>query len=463
MFSGGRAVPWRFALRHPALWICAGAGAAVGSFLSLTWQAAIAGAFGVATLALGRPETLLIFIIVSAGINLSPSIGGTMDGGGDSKLDLNAIRLLGVLAATILLALRNFDVVSSLRRSSAFLAFLCFGAISLIWAPDRTEGTRFLLQLAYPMAAFGLTVATMRAGGRRTVPEALIWGSWVGILVNLAVFLSSAPPQGEVRFFRYYGSLASNPLGLFSAVAVLALYGTSQWSNRTLSLATCLIMFVQLVATGSRTSLVALACALAVFELLRRRWSRLCAIVIVAGLVWIVVPAISTRPGISVSTSQASTLASLTKESNLSGRLFIWYDIWTSMISGAEVIGRGIGSSTAYMAARYSSLRSTHSEVIRLIAETGIVGLVLFVGGLLSVGWQLARRARNARGPGRETAQVGIAGLVLLVVACGSENALVGYAYFVAPIWVLVGMGITSDGHSFVKPGGQNSECASGQ
>ena len=434
--------PWQQFSGDPAIWTCAGVGAAAGVLLGPTWQGVLAGAIGATLFALARPIVLLTFIIATAGINFQPEFGDAAAISGTHNLDLNAVRLLGVLLATCILVARKAVERPSLREAVPFLAFPVFGAISLIWTSDRTEGVRFLAQIAYPIATLVLTTATIREGGRHGIWVALIVGSWASLLVNLSMFLAGAS-ESDAQFFRYHGTLAPNPLGLFSAASVLTLYGASRWRSTMLTSITCLVMLLQLVATGSRTSLIALAGALMLLESLRGRWSRLGLLLLVVGIVWLATPAFIARPGLSL--EPGSTIAAVAGEDNLSGRLFIWYDIWSALISGAEVVGRGIGSSTAYMAARYSTLRSTHSEFIRLLAETGFVGLALFVGALARVGWRLARVIRGGSDSDRDAGRLGLAALALLTVACLTENALGGYAYFVAPIFVVVAIGTASE------------------
>jgi O-antigen ligase/polysaccharide polymerase Wzy-like membrane protein len=438
-------------LNNSSLWLSALVGAIAGLTLGPTWQAAVLGFLAALAIGLSRPTVLLVIVVASAGINLAPTIDDTTVYVGGATPDLNVVRMMVILGSFVLLAVREPRILSAFAPLSALIAFACYGLVSMIWTPDRIEGIRFLLQLAYPLAAFALAVVAVGDGDRSTILRSVVWGSWLGMLVNLGVFLLNGSGTSETPFFRYHGSLGPNPLALFSAACCLALYAWSWREKGTLARLTALALLIQLAATGSRTALIALGCAFCVLEIVRRKWSRLVAIVAGATLIWFIVPAISTRPGLGIRVGGSSAVASVAQESNFSGRLFVWYDVWRGMISGGEVVGRGIGASTSYMASRYASLRSTHSEIVRLIAETGIVGIVLFSFGILWVGWLLIRNSRESDSSLKEDANVGLAALVLFTITCATENALNGYSYFVALILVFVAIGLRSERRDQVR------------
>jgi O-antigen ligase len=101
----------------------------------------------------------------------------------------------------------------------------------------------------------------------------------------------------------------------------------------------------------------------------------------VGALIWLVVPTLGARTAIFAPADIAPGVPEWAEGVNLSGRLIIWHDVWSSMVAWGEPWGRGLGSTAAFLASRYETIRHVHNEFLRLLAEIGPPGLALFLLG----------------------------------------------------------------------------------
>ena len=69
-----------------------------------------------------------------------------------------------------------------------------------------------------------------------------------------------------------------------------------------------------------------------------------------------------------------------------SGRVVIWTQTWQSAVE-SPWIGKGAGSASAYLADLYDGdIAHPHNDYLRILHDYGVIGLVLFLYGLVRVG-----------------------------------------------------------------------------
>jgi O-antigen ligase len=420
--------------------LAAALAAPIGAIAVISPSAAVAfvvSVLFVATCLIDLAAGLAVFVTVTFFV-LIPGIGTSF---------VSVVKLAG---AALLLALGRKRGLPSLLNDYPLLATvaIALGAwafASALWAPDvaRARGRAFTL-------ALGLVLVFIVYGVIREARHArwLVRGYVAGAVLSALVGLVVAAP-GTADATRLSGGIGDpNELALVLvpglALAFFAIPGASGELERWLLIASAGAMALALFETGSRGGLVALATAFA------------------AGLIF----GGSRRPHVLAALLSFTALGvayfALVAPAELSGRVLHFTagggsgrtDLWQIARQVARdhpVVGVGIGNfetvEAAY-ASRTTNLPAVdlvidnphvvHNSYLELLAETGIVGLALFVafiGGALALGW----RAVSAFARSGET-DLELIGRGLLVGLVGMLAASIFLsAEYEKQLWLMLG------------------------
>jgi O-antigen ligase len=126
---------------------------------------------------------------------------------------------------------------------------------------------------------------------------------------------------------------------------------------------------------------------------------------------------------------------------NLQGRSHLWATLWDS---GREHLwaGQGLGTATQVIQAEYPLLVHPHNDYLRLLLDTGVIGLGLWLLGAAVIAYRLLRGVRRASAPRTASAAwAASAALLGIAVTMITDNSLV-YSFVMLPLGVLVGAGL---------------------
>ncbi len=385
-------------------------------------------------LAAAGTAVLLGLIVVSSGVSLSfitegertllPGLGGaTVEGA----------RLGAVLGAFLVAVAVGRTRLTELREISLYIAFLVIATISVAWSPDKGSGLRLLSRLAYPVVAFAACYSVVKVDGDRLFRKACCWAAGIATVVNAFVAVKEMSKSGGAGLgFRYYGSSGPMDFGLFCAAAGLTLYAIWSHYRQPVYLSLAILLGIQLVATGTRTSLIAGAAGFLVFESFHGRRFRAAIGLLLAITVWILVPALGERTTLGSAGTEWITGPG-GAHVNLSGRTVLWDDVWNELIGEPQLIGHGLGATQRFMMSRYVLPHDVHNAYLLILADTGILGLTAFLGFLAVVGVRLMcmRRGPNA---GQDYPALCFGLLVMVALSGLVQNPL--YVYGAAPMFL---------------------------
>jgi O-Antigen ligase len=380
--------------------------------------------------AIAGEGTLLGLILISSGLTF-----GFLTGGDRPFLsglaNLDGVKLVAVLGAFAVLAVRNPSLLAGLTHLKVYLLFIALSSVSLMWSPSVADGIRFLCKLAYPSVAFLITYQIVRQHGDNAVVRYCCIGAIAATLLNLIVALGGwSPFQGIGYEERYRGAAHPNSIGLYCAAAGLMIYAF--WvSRRSMGfLALSLALFAQVVATGSRTALIAGGVGVLLFELLRGKWRHTVVAFVLGTGAWMLVPTLGAR------TASTALDGGFGSQLNLSGRLFLWADAWVAFIGNGSLIGHGVGATEQFFESRYLGLRSVHNGYLLLLGDTGVLGLGLALSFLLGVAVLFFKQVRS--GTTSVYSHLTIALVVMQLLASMMESTFGGYGPQ-TPLWVAMG------------------------
>jgi O-antigen ligase len=374
-----------------------------------------------------------------------PARIGVHVGGSSSKL-LVPLYVV-ILGATILL---GWDLVAGDRRvrelraaSWPLAAYVGWTGLSLLWSKDVGEGAIEVLAFYVPFTLLAIAVARLPWGllGLRVLyAEITLMGlifAVVGfyqyetrdIFQNPKVIFSNAyAPFFRVNSVFWDPSVYGRFLVLAMAPSIVLVVLGRSLRLRLVAVAALVVMWLGLLISFSQSSFAALLVVAIGAAFVAWRWRALVAVALAAAvLAGMAVAQPQIRRSIQHHTTHGLNSAT-------SGR----YNLVANGIRIAEhhpVLGVGVGgfkrayADRVHLKGKDPKKAASHNTPVTVAAETGVVGLALFVWLLGSVLAQAFRRAGH----------VGlIAGLGLAAILC---HSLFYNAFFEDPLtWVLFGL-----------------------
>lgn len=277
-----------------------------------------------------------------------------------------------------------------------FLGFLIWSLASLFWALDTASGLRLLQSYSLRFILFFLVLLNQtrtRADLDRLMRTLAVIG-WVMILTSIiTILVSGYQPGTRLRV----AEQNENELGIIALMALPGvLWKTAASSNSRkiahalLSLAYLSLSMVVIALSGSRGSAISLLVTILALLLFRQTRSWAAVFLLVLVLAAVLTPFIfSTTMDRFLDTSGGSALG---------GRERIWQAA-VDLAAERPWSGVGIGNSSSavlshlrmYQNVANQSKASLHNPLLVILAETGVPGLLLYLGVLAGCVWSALR------------------------------------------------------------------------
>jgi putative inorganic carbon (HCO3(-)) transporter len=315
------------------------------------------------------------------------------------EIHSNLNRSMTVIALGVWL----FDVVTWRRRvvwtSTALLmlGFVTWGIVTLFWTADLSVGMTILQTYTLRLILYLVLVANEIRTKENLdgLMNTLALNGWVLVLVGAGtVLLEGYRPGTRLRVF----DVNENALGISALVTMPGvLWQAMRTSGRQKAVRMLLgFIFISLALvlaalTGSRGSAISLFITLLAFWLWKptRPWGKLGLLIL--ALAAITAPFIFSTTLERFAVTQGDTL--------LGGREALWQAVWPLIL---DHIWRGVGIGNApYAVMPYLGMLGSvwayeraviHNPALTIWAETGIPGILLYLGVLGSAVWLFARQ-----------------------------------------------------------------------
>lgn len=401
-------------------------------------------------------RNLAYFVLLIGGIPITLFMPGLKVLESLGTINPQAALLFSMVMGTILaLMLRLDTVVNELIANKWFSAFLLFALSSLAWTVDFVYGVRMLVKLLAPFLFLILFLAYMREPRDFHRAENVVFAA-CAIVLGLALFnnfTGGLLGQGseDLRWVRKNVLTApfmspANFSFLMGTGAILALVNFfSEKKLRFLVLYTILAVSVFWAFTRISMAGLVLATAMCIWMMSRSMVIKLAfPIAIVLGFVasFFLVDQLRERMFMDSSVtldSLAENPEKLQSGMYLSGRAFLWESARKQFFDQSPEVGAGVGSVDQWLDSTIHS--RLHSEYLRLACDVGIVGLVLYVAGLLGFFRRLARIRRNAKNPlVAKYSVAAIAGLSFYATTLATDNSLNYVTEFGMYVFLLIAL-----------------------
>ncbi len=347
----------------------------------------------------------------------------------------NTARLGFALSVLLgLQVLRRPQIVFT-REAAIYATLVGYLLIQLAWTGNR----ELALNTIVPSFAFLVSLMLFSSLGRMREFEAVLAGALCGFLAGAAGYtLESGFPSRYPDEFSYNAIAGMYLFGIFTALLAM------QYSRYELPwLATAAVLFGLVIATTSiKTNFGVLAGSLAasmfyaahVARALRRRLLLLCALVLVVAYV------LASNETLTGAVNRGAERIALGVEilqaredmQGYSG--FARRQRWTAIGMEGFLQNPVFGEGVEAFRARFGA--TSHSTLVDLLYNSGLIGFALFYGMIASVLWRLRR----------STASTGVRALVLGAMSCYVVISLAGIVHYNAVLAAIIALGVAALG-----------------
>jgi hypothetical protein len=383
-----------------------------------------------AGIAVRRPPWLIVFLLSVAGmLRFDSNLGDTVGG----QSNLSSLWLL-VLILCSLMALPRLGILKSRLTAPEvwYLLFLLWAGMEAMIADDHAFALRMYLKLFSPLLAMFLARVTIRS-----VPATMQLLRWImGSAFIAYLLLGGLTSRFAVSIVMIVAPFCW-PFGAFADYAALmAPLALVCWRlfRQWYYLGLALLLATSGFLANIRTGILATLASLSVFALLRFGRKGL---PLVAAMYIGVVVAVVTIPGIRDKTFRDQNDADVSKvaldpgsidieQIDSSGRTATWTMVLDRFFWPSPTMGSGLGSTqTWFYHGGHGILMVEHSEYVRLLADTGLVGLGLYllvIIGCMKNLWTIYRGANHPLV--RSLSLVGLCMFPAYLVSMGFDNVL---------------------------------------
>lgn len=384
-------------------------------------------------LALFWPTMLIDFSLLIGTAPLSFGKEGQLADDQD-RLDIHAIRLLGILvAAAILVVLNARQAAQYLIRFKFHVFFLLFAVATLLWAPSLMYGLRMIAKLTAPFV-FLLLVVTVASNREQIhhIERVMLTAGVATVCVEVISWLLGYRFQGKSGL----GVPGLGPAPSSAHLAILSMLAFSAFlqlrSRAHLLLTVCLAGAAAAGFTRITIAGVFAGFALIMFVSSRGISKYLLPLGGIAILPVLFLFNNSMRyrmfKGGDIPSADAIAHDPSVALDHVhgSGRFEAWRNVLEQFFYTDPLFGSGVGTTQHYLYTHpWLGLNAIHSEYVRILSELGICGFLLFVFALFSYSrtlWNQYKKSSNADVRKYSLASLGM--ILVYFIFMATDNAI---------------------------------------
>ena len=373
-----------------------------------------------------------------------------------SRIAIGSLSLQGLWTASVGFGVWPVLLITYRRIPRRFLFFGCTGVAFILWAVTTLTLARGRSGLAMSaiqnLSVYSGFVGVTLLSGRIVVTRP----AWCGLLGKLTIGAIAILALGYLSQVAIVGVGSKVPLGAASCSALFVVgvavvlgrwhQSRSLVANGVLGIVLTLGAFLAL----SREALAAILAMLCIWVILRkggiRRLVRAGVAILFGGV--LIYLSFEYRPLQRAMFRGDRAYSVLGVTINTSGRMGLYQTLLPG-IADEPVIGHGAGAAALEVARRVKTVVQPHNDYLRLLYDTGSVGLILWIVMYVGTWWTLARWYVR-RGREMEAQMQPLGGDWLLVACCAVvgvgvlalfDNVFV-YPHIMFPLGVLTGLGM---------------------
>lgn len=369
-----------------------------------------------------------------------------------------------LILAVIVLRAGFGKVLRKAWTHKSYIAFLLWALGTLIISPKKASGMRLWIELGFPFVVYLSLILTASSFDiiNRIKTSMFISGLAVLLLIVM-LFVLNSPLVLDYRrggsILRLQGLFGANQTSFYLLNLVLLAYSLSLYdSKHSIHWKAVAVLFgLPMLLTGTRITLMALLVAFALSNILRSKplWGVVIPLA-VAVLIMFAVPSsfnrLTRKPLSLGDLVNPSSLQRKLDMGTLRGRLGDWQRVAILRFKESPVFGTGLGST--YYSFGKQTVASMHSEYLRLLAETGLGGLLLFIIAIKGFAHKAFVAYKYAgSNTAKSFALAGILSLVGYLVVALTDNPFNYFLFYGTQVWILLALAERANGVFIKKPG----------
>jgi len=409
-------------------------------------------AVAIAFILIVHPRAYLALYLATGGLSLA--IFASEPGEllkSDSGVQPDSLRLLAFAAGGVLLLFLRPRLLLLVSRHRLGLTFVAALAVSLLYTSGIVEGILLFLKICLPLLTYVLVISEVHTEFQiRGLLHACLIGlastsllAVMGVATGGSLFILDA---GGIS--RFQGPMGPNSMAFYCTCFSLLFYsyGTRPARKSWLAIFGAVVMSAVVASTGARVGIAGLLLGILAIEWAREQTGRGCLITAAALIAVAVLSPVFQRfaysrdirdlAGLDVGAGFWGILGAV----DTSGRDTVWRRVWEDLVITSPVVGHGLGSSDHYLADLLGGLMAPHSELLRLLADTGVVGAALGAALAAQVGTNLLKSHLPRDDPYEFLRPLAIGSFAAFIVFSMTDNALGCYAVFTGYLATFVGL-----------------------
>lgn len=335
--------------------------------------------------ALIHPRVLFYMVLATGAIPISLE-DSSITLGPVGQVSLSSLRLLGIILALVVIVLPAVNnLFSRLRPYWAHLLFLLFCLLTLSWAPSFTYGLRMFAKLSAPLV-FVLAIETFvnDESQLRRLSNLMIGSGLFVLGLAIVTKVLGVNPGAQLTVPGMSPAVFSAHLLVGFSVALVRI----RWERQWLSILWVGLFGTAIVASFTRITIAGLFAVGAVIVFLGTRGltRAMLPVAMLLGLptLFLLNEKFRTRMFIGGETLSSDDVLNDPGEAlqhvHGSGRFAAWDQVLSQFFYTHPLQGSGLGATQEfYYTHSATGLGVIHSEVVRLLAEVGIIGFGLFL------------------------------------------------------------------------------------
>ena len=299
-------------------------------------------------------------------------------------LDINGVRLLGVIVAFSIVLFVRPEGRARMLTLKPYVVFLMVAAVGLLYTWNFNSGIRLWSKLLYPYIIFCIILVEVNDEVTlRRMVRVFFWAALVAFISIPVSLYFGLGTEFEADMIKLGGGATHRSPFAFFVMCVTCISASLYiYLKERKYLWMTILGSVAVFFSLTRIAIAGLLVALGTIYFRRSVWKGIIVMVFLVTIVANYEP-LSRRMFYGGSTTTWTDLivepSRFFTDVNAMGRFPAWGAGILGMFAKSPVMGMGIGSTTGieYEAGNY--LTAMHSEVVRILAEMGLVGITLFL------------------------------------------------------------------------------------